>query len=92
LKSGGHGPLQVAVPIAGALIVIYISFVTQDHLDWPAVSWFPDFAGGVHVVLAVPSRVSLVRPGSLGLDGRSVQRWLGSNGARGAITTSVERG
>lgn len=47
-----HGPVRVLLLIAGALLAIYILFVTQDHLDWPDVGLFPDLADGVGAVLA----------------------------------------
>ncbi len=46
-----HGPMRAALLIAGALVTIYILFVTQDHLDWPAIAIFPNLADGVIAVL-----------------------------------------
>lgn len=45
-----HGALRSALYVAGGLLVIYVLFVTEDHLDWP-LTHLPGFVPGVSHLL-----------------------------------------
>jgi hypothetical protein len=46
-----HGPARAGLYVAGGLLTLYTLFVIQDHLDWPQVTLFPDFATGIRAAM-----------------------------------------